>query len=478
MLNLTKGEIAFLFALFLLAVFVRFYGMWGTEVIKDEYGIMFPRHDSMIKSVGSFLTIPTDDYWIKNENYNYTSDYVKYHFNTGTQSSTTPFGWWLIGLSLLIFGKNAFGARFVPLLFSLLSIFLLYFLVRKAYGKKYAIISSILLAFYPFYITMFRVGQSLEPFVLFFFLVALYFLLFFRKFGRLYWMVFMSTMFFSNFPKAIILALIFFLWEFQRLVYSKRLIFINLTKLGGYYLVALVPTFIWGLIRAKVYGLSSFWFLGHVFARGGQEQFRILEVLYSYGSTKQGALLMVLAVYGVFVFVKSIYNKKVIKLNEELNLLWLTMILLIPILFLFSKQAGAWSHAMASIPIAIFAANGLLSMYKNIRDRNYLSYVIMFYFNWIYVLVVKNMGDLISFVPRNDADAVSLYKNVLIQLFGSVSFVIQISLLTLFALFIILASKYKLINENNLSKILICSLVLSLLAFVSYSFYLVIFGIT
>lgn len=476
MLDFGKKEIVFLLILFTLASFVRFYGLWDQEPIKDEIGILFPRHDAMTRSVSSFFTIPTDDYWIKSENYNYTSEYVKYHFNKGTQSSTTPLGWWLISFSLIVFGKNPFGARFVPLLFSLLSILVLYLIVKRVYGKKYAMVGAILLAFYPFYINMFRVGQSLEPIALFFFLLALFFLLFFSKFGRLYWIFFMSLMFFSNLPKAIILALIFFLWEFQKLFWTKKLRLSNLLNLVSFYILAFLPTFLWGIIRAKFYGLNYLWFLEHVFARGVHENFRFLEVLYSYGAIKQGAFLVIPAMYGVFVFMKSIHRKKEVKIDEDLNSLWLIMVVLIPFLLLLSKQAGAWSHAMASIPIVLFATNGLFSMYKNIKEEKYLPYLSIFYLSWVYVLIAKNMGDLINFVPKTDVEALSLYKLVLIQLFSSLEFLIQIFLATLFPFFIFLAVKYKFLSSKNLKLVLICSLFISFFIFISYSFYLSLFN--
>ena len=89
---IAKKEIVLLFVLLIIATFIRFYGLSGLELVKDERAILFPRHEAMTQSARNFILIPTEDSWEKIEGYNYTSDYVKYHFNKGTQSSTTPFG--------------------------------------------------------------------------------------------------------------------------------------------------------------------------------------------------------------------------------------------------------------------------------------------------------------------------------------------------------------------------------------------------
>ena len=478
MFKFTKKEVIFLGVLLLLSSFVRFYGLSDQEVIKDEFAILFPRHDAMVNSLNDFFLIPPQDHWDRVTGYNYTSDYAGYHFNKGTQSSTTPLSWWFVSISLFIFGKNVFGARFIPLLFSLLSILLFYFIVRKIYGKNYAMVGAFLLSFYPFYLTMLRVGQTLEPIALFFFLAALYSLLFFNgHYRRILWLLFFSLMFLSNFPKAFILAGIMFFWEFQKLVYNTKSRIKRLFSLCLFYIVAIIPSALWAIVRAKFYGFDNLWFLQHVFARGSNEPFRILEVLYSYSSTKQGALLIILEAYGVFVFIRSIYNKKNLDLASNLNLLWLLMITLIPSLFLFSKQAGAWSHAMASIPIVIFATNGIFSLYNNIKAKKYMFYLFIFFVNWFYILLVKNMGDLINFVPRNDADALTLYYSVFIQLLSSWSFVFQMTLLILFSLFFAVVYWYKLISEDKLKEALFYSLFLSLLFFFLHTVYLVVFNL-
>ena len=130
-MSFTKKELILLFFLLFVAIFLRFYGLSDQELIKDEWAILFPRYDAMINSIKDFVLIPTEDHWNKVAGYDYTSDYVKYHFGEGTQSSTTPFGWWFISFSIMFFGKTVLGARFVPLIFSLFSILLVYFIVRK-----------------------------------------------------------------------------------------------------------------------------------------------------------------------------------------------------------------------------------------------------------------------------------------------------------------------------------------------------------
>ena len=475
--NISRKEAVFLVILFILALFIRFYGVSDNQLIKDEWAILFPRYDSMTNSVSDFVLIPTDNYWNKVSGYDYSTDFAISHINYGVQSSTTPLSWWLVSLSISIFGKNAFGTRFIPLLFGFFSIFIFYFLIKKFYGLKYAFISSFLFSFYLFNINTARIGQTLEPLAIFFFLLSLYFLLSFRKNSRKYWIFFASLMLFSNLPKAIILLGIMFLWEFQNLFINKKFEIKNLCFLLLYYIIALIPSIIWGFIRAKVYDLNYFWILEHTFIRGLQENFRILEVLYSYNSIKQGALLLIPALIGIFIFFKDNYKNKKVVVKDNLNLLWFYIFVLIPYLFLLTKQAGPWSHAMSSFAIVLFSTITIDKMLFYIKQRKYLMYLLVFSASWLYAIFMKSLGDLINMVPRTDSDAIALYIFVFYQIFNSWFFILQILLLISFVVIVFILSKQKYFDNKYLQIILYISLFFSLFALSFYSFYLVINGI-
>jgi len=475
MLKIDRRELVFLIVVLLLCIFLRFYHLSEKPLLPDEWGVIIPRYDTMITSVKNFLLLPTQDYWDKNPKFNYIGPAAIVHINTGMHSVTTPLTGWLVSFGLMAFGKNALGARFMPNIFSILSIFLFYLIVRNAFSRKHAILSTLLLSFYSFYLTSIRNTPAFEPIVVFFFLLAAYFVLFWQKyrFWRIGWLASAALMLFSNFPKAILLLGIMFIWEIY-VLYKNELNAIKFFNLTTFYTASFIPSILWGIIRANVYNLNPLWMFEHAFARIPYEPFRILELLYSYSSTKQGAFLIFLGIYGLFLYVLSLFaQKQEINNSSKLNTLLAIMFITIPVSLLLGRQPGAWSHSMTAIPIVFFASVALYKMLKDITEGKYFRYLGAFLANWFYILIVKNMGDLITEVPRTDSATISLYKQVFMQILNSRLVILEFSILFVFVTSSILIAKYGKVDAQ-LKSMLNASLAFTVLIFIVHTMYLVI----
>ncbi|MCX7779218.1 MAG: glycosyltransferase family 39 protein [Patescibacteria group bacterium] len=93
----------------------------------------------------------------------------------------------LISFSFFLFGEKEWAARIVPIFFSMLSILIFYFLVRKIWGIKIAFISSFFFSFNPMSIYFGRM-VNFEPLLVFFVLLFIYFyLLWLEKRGGYLW---------------------------------------------------------------------------------------------------------------------------------------------------------------------------------------------------------------------------------------------------------------------------------------------------
>src|SRR3989344_2246048 len=84
-----------------------------------------------------------------------------------------PVWFFLTDLSYKIFGVSLFSARFLSVLFGSLSIIVLYLITKLLYDKKIALISSILLTFSPFHISMSLAEMDVA--MAFFVLLSLFF---------------------------------------------------------------------------------------------------------------------------------------------------------------------------------------------------------------------------------------------------------------------------------------------------------------
>ncbi len=84
-----------------------------------------------------------------------------------------PLQMWLVSLSYQIFGVNNFGARFVTVIFSMLSLVVLYFLAKKLYNQYVGALSVLVLGTFANYIEFSR-RAMIDVQLIFFMLACIY----------------------------------------------------------------------------------------------------------------------------------------------------------------------------------------------------------------------------------------------------------------------------------------------------------------
>ncbi len=88
-----------------------------------------------------------------------------------------PFGKWLIAIGIRFFGNEEFGWRFASAIFGILSILLIYLIVKKLFNSEFlSITAALLMAFDGLNLVMSRVAL-LDIFLMFFILLSIYFLI-------------------------------------------------------------------------------------------------------------------------------------------------------------------------------------------------------------------------------------------------------------------------------------------------------------
>ncbi|MFX1519939.1 MAG: ArnT family glycosyltransferase [Promethearchaeota archaeon] len=84
-----------------------------------------------------------------------------------------PLIFWLMAVSYKIFGVNEFAVRFIPAVFGVFSVLLIYLLAKQFFEKKVALLSSLLLSLCQFHVKYSRQGMLDVP-LTFFILLTLF----------------------------------------------------------------------------------------------------------------------------------------------------------------------------------------------------------------------------------------------------------------------------------------------------------------
>ena len=462
--------------LIIATLFLRFYHIENGELIGDEKRAL-KIHDAMISSAQNFLIIPMYDKWITEP---VLLERTRIHLNYGVLSIATPLAWYIKSFLMFFSGANKFGVRFSTAIFGALYVILFYLFSRRIYNKKISMLSSLLLAFFPFSIVNARNGAIFEPITLSFFIGSLFFLPSLKNstYGRLIWGVISALMLFSNFYKAIILLSILFIWEFILIFHKNKKIVRETVKLGFYYALLFIPSIAWAFLRAYSLDIPLFWLFQFPFVRGATSSFRIIEIFWSYGAIKQAATLLIPALIGLFLFL-SYLKKKNFQLKEpttKINLLWALMMLIIPLQLFFARQGGAYNHSLIAIPIVVFTVYALHSAHSSLKKNNINLALFLIFTSWIFVILSYNMGSLINEVPKTDILAFPLYKETFFSILKIPTFIIPLILVTTFSFFMLLARKNKYLCARIKKTILPYTLITSILSFIFYATFIVIFN--
>jgi len=149
---------------------------------------------------------------------------------------------------IYFFGLNAFSIRMVPLLFSILSLFLFFLLVRKISNSKTALISVFLLAISPWHIMSARWNHESSLFPIFF-LVPFYFLT--TASQKKHYLI--ASIFFAltlyTYGPAFFVVPVFFTLSCIYLYIHRKLTFIDLLDISLVFLVVAYPAVLYVIIN-------------------------------------------------------------------------------------------------------------------------------------------------------------------------------------------------------------------------------------
>src|SRR3989338_221780 len=157
-----------LLAILAIAIFLRFWGVWNQDLFGDEAVDAF-RAIGYVDYLGtSFQTTPME--WYKNQALPW---WAKFSFH-----DLPPLGIIVMNLFFQILGNSLLIARLPAIISGILSVYLLYLIVKKLFkDETLALFSALFFAINSALVWIFRLSM-LEPILLFFILLNIYF--FFR----------------------------------------------------------------------------------------------------------------------------------------------------------------------------------------------------------------------------------------------------------------------------------------------------------
>jgi hypothetical protein len=179
-----------LFWIVLIGFLVRFYGVLTFPILHDEI-------DSILEGVRKTR-----------------ASLIDFFFKASLEHclGITPLYFWVERIFVEIFGENNIGLRFFPLLSGIFTPILVYFVIKKYFNEKIAILSAFFVTFSSNFIWSTSKSQYFEVLIL-----PLSFLIFYFTFSKFkHKFIFVSFLFllifFTYFGKALALFLVFIVW--------------------------------------------------------------------------------------------------------------------------------------------------------------------------------------------------------------------------------------------------------------------------
>jgi hypothetical protein len=280
-----------------------------------------------------------------------------------------------------IFGVSVAAGRLVSVMFSLLSVWLVFEFANRTYGPKIALISSILLGVMPGFFWISRVAM-LETLLIFFFSLAMFFFFTWLRFNQ---------------NKVLILCGLTlgvgFLAKYQILVAGLVMIVVVLilgrdrlrkrfSKFAVLLLIAILVVVPWVLVLYNINSLGKFGQLLYVIQEGGQDRavysarffapiFYLIEMTWPFPDVPVHPISLPLYIFGLLGLGLWAYRRKT---EDKFFLIWFITVYvfftLIPnkqwryvtplfpvlaisaagfIIFVYHKAAAAWKNRLISL---------------------------------------------------------------------------------------------------------------------------------
>lgn len=269
-----------------------------------------------------------------------------------------------------IFGVSAASGRLVAVMFSLLSLWVVFEFANRIYGPKIALVASILLGVMPGFFWVSRITM-LETILIFFFSLALF--------------LFFSWMRFSQNKTSLLCGLVLgvgFLAKYQILVavlvmivailvlYRKKLR-LRFSKFLVLLLIAFLVVAPWFLVLYQTNGLTKFSTLLYVVQEGGQDRaaystrfpipiFYLIEMTWPYIDFPVHPISLPLYILGLAGLVLWVYRRRT---EDKFFLVWFIVVYV----FFTLIPNRQWRYVTPLFPVlAISAASFIFFVYGKI----------------------------------------------------------------------------------------------------------------
>jgi 4-amino-4-deoxy-L-arabinose transferase-like glycosyltransferase len=269
-----------------------------------------------------------------------------------------------------VFGVSAASGRLAAVMFSLLSIWIVFEFANRTYGPKIALLSSILLGVMPGFFWVSRVAM-LETVLIFFFSLALFFFFSWMRFSQNKMLILcgltLGVGFLAKYQILVaglvmIAAILFLIRKKLRLRFSKFLVLP---------LIAVLVVVPWVLVLYQINGLGKFGELLYVVQEGGQDRavysarfpmpiFYLVEMTWPFNDIPVHPISLPLYIIGLCGLALWAYRRRA---EDKFFLLWFIVVYvfftLIP-----NKQ---WRYVTPLFPVlAISAASFIFFVYGKI----------------------------------------------------------------------------------------------------------------
>lgn len=282
---------------------------------------------------------------------------------------------------IALFGLNVVTTRIVNLIFSLVSVAVIYFLISKFKGRKTAFIAMALTAAAPWNIMLARWGLESNLFPAMFLLSIWTLTLALEKRKFLYLSAFLFAMTMYSYGSSYLVITLFAVAAYIFFIVKKLIPIKNLLISAGIFIVFSLPIYLFMLIN--LLNLETihigFFTIPHTYGgrladQGGAEFSNIINNIYSHLVIQSdGAVRNSLPFYGCFYVISlpfTVYGlvktvSKVFKEKSVFDFLIFDSFICSLLLFAYYKAPNINRVNSIYLPLIIFTAYGLSELFKS-----------------------------------------------------------------------------------------------------------------
>lgn len=292
----------------------------------------------------------------------------------------------------LLFGNSIFFSRIHAGVLGLLTVYVIYLLVKKGFSEKVALLASFLILINPYFLWFSKISY-LEIGVLFFLTLTLYFFIRFLENNKdwLFFGISLGALLITKYTALFILPAIFFYLFFkEREVFKKKELYLSLSIV----LIIIFPVVIYNIMMYKTLGhfdvewsgifqQETPWRLNKSLTIDYSNNF--ISILRILGNTSSYLYLLIFIVGSGYIAI----NKKIFKFNsneisneERVPNVIVFALLFLFIFFIFLVPPSTRFLSIFTVLMSVIVAIFLLDITKNnINDKfKKITYYILFLF--------------------------------------------------------------------------------------------------